>query len=84
MSEVPKKPGFVGRLFGRGNTEIESQTGDQPVRAPASVTSGTAPAAAETVPEPAEAGASKNWFVDRKSTRLNSSHIQKSRMPSSA
>ena len=24
------------------------------------------------------------WFVDRKSTRLNSSHIQKSRMPSSA
>ena len=63
MSEVPKKPGFVGRLFGRGNTEIESQTGDQPVRAPASVTSGTAPAAAETVPEPAEAGASKNWFV---------------------
>ena len=29
----------------------------------------------------------KTWFVhleDRKSTRLNSSHIQKSRMPSSA
>ena len=25
-----------------------------------------------------------NAFVDRKSTRLNSSHIQKSRMPSSA
>ena len=24
------------------------------------------------------------WFLDRKSTRLNSSHIQKSRMPSSA
>ena len=24
------------------------------------------------------------WFTDRKSTRLNSSHIQKSRMPSSA
>ena len=24
------------------------------------------------------------WFADRKSTRLNSSHIQKSRMPSSA
>ena len=24
------------------------------------------------------------WMVDRKSTRLNSSHIQKSRMPSSA
>ena len=24
------------------------------------------------------------WGVDRKSTRLNSSHIQKSRMPSSA
>ena len=24
------------------------------------------------------------FFVDRKSTRLNSSHIQKSRMPSSA
>ena len=26
----------------------------------------------------------KGWEVDRKSTRLNSSHIQKSRMPSSA
>ena len=25
-----------------------------------------------------------NTFIDRKSTRLNSSHIQKSRMPSSA
>ena len=25
-----------------------------------------------------------NFFIDRKSTRLNSSHIQKSRMPSSA
>ena len=25
-----------------------------------------------------------NWYLDRKSTRLNSSHIQKSRMPSSA
>ena len=24
------------------------------------------------------------WYADRKSTRLNSSHIQKSRMPSSA
>ena len=24
------------------------------------------------------------WILDRKSTRLNSSHIQKSRMPSSA
>ena len=24
------------------------------------------------------------WLLDRKSTRLNSSHIQKSRMPSSA
>ena len=27
---------------------------------------------------------SGNFFTDRKSTRLNSSHIQKSRMPSSA
>ena len=26
----------------------------------------------------------KEWALDRKSTRLNSSHIQKSRMPSSA
>ena len=26
----------------------------------------------------------EQWFLDRKSTRLNSSHIQKSRMPSSA
>ena len=26
----------------------------------------------------------KHWMQDRKSTRLNSSHIQKSRMPSSA
>ena len=25
-----------------------------------------------------------DWLTDRKSTRLNSSHIQKSRMPSSA
>ena len=25
-----------------------------------------------------------SWTIDRKSTRLNSSHIQKSRMPSSA
>ena len=25
-----------------------------------------------------------DWLLDRKSTRLNSSHIQKSRMPSSA
>ena len=25
-----------------------------------------------------------SWQIDRKSTRLNSSHIQKSRMPSSA
>ena len=24
------------------------------------------------------------WFIDRKSTRLNSSHIEESRMPSSA
>ena len=31
------------------------------------------------ITEPAKA-----WVVDRKSTRLNSSHIQKSRMPSSA
>ena len=28
--------------------------------------------------------ANYRWIVDRKSTRLNSSHIQKSRMPSSA
>ena len=28
--------------------------------------------------------AEKELFTDRKSTRLNSSHIQKSRMPSSA
>ena len=27
---------------------------------------------------------SSSWYKDRKSTRLNSSHIQKSRMPSSA
>ena len=37
----------------------------------------------------AKAGVNLNWLVsgegeDRKSTRLNSSHIQKSRMPSSA
>ena len=31
---------------------------------------------------PAEDGG--GFFIDRKSTRLNSSHIQKSRMPSSA
>ena len=29
-------------------------------------------------------GKAKNVILDRKSTRLNSSHIQKSRMPSSA
>ena len=29
-------------------------------------------------------GMSGDWLGDRKSTRLNSSHIQKSRMPSSA
>ena len=29
-------------------------------------------------------GSDKIYYVDRKSTRLNSSHIQKSRMPSSA
>ena len=29
-------------------------------------------------------GTMEKWGIDRKSTRLNSSHIQKSRMPSSA
>ena len=29
-------------------------------------------------------GVTALWLLDRKSTRLNSSHIQKSRMPSSA
>ena len=33
---------------------------------------------------PAWAGKDLGLFSDRKSTRLNSSHIQKSRMPSSA
>ena len=32
----------------------------------------------------AQCGTGKRCLVDRKSTRLNSSHIQKSRMPSSA
>ena len=31
-----------------------------------------------------EAGSASPEYIDRKSTRLNSSHIQKSRMPSSA
>ena len=31
-----------------------------------------------------DAALSITWLGDRKSTRLNSSHIQKSRMPSSA
>ena len=40
---------------------------------------------AETVRAPdGLALSSRNTFLDRKSTRLNSSHIQKSRMPSSA
>ena len=38
--------------------------------------------AATTEAEDAKSGA--NTAIDRKSTRLNSSHIQKSRMPSSA
>ena len=42
------------------------------------------PAPAEAVLEPVAASAKSVRRPDRKSTRLNSSHIQKSRMPSSA
>ena len=38
----------------------------------------------EALLENLAAGVSLDEFLDRKSTRLNSSHIQKSRMPSSA
>ena len=38
----------------------------------------------ETVPESKELHAYRDWETDRKSTRLNSSHITRSRMPSSA
>ena len=36
------------------------------------------------VPEKPKEAAYRDWETDRKSTRLNSSHITRSRMPSSA
>ena len=38
----------------------------------------------EAIPKFGQDDASANFYVDRKSTRLNSSHSQQSRMPSSA
>ena len=43
-----------------------------------------APAQADTYARPAALASKSLVLQDRKSTRLNSSHIQKSRMPSSA
>jgi len=54
VSEAPKKSGLVGRLFGRGRAEAESQAGEPSLPEPSS-----APGAAE----PAEPAPKKNWFA---------------------
>ena len=60
--------------------EVAAALGDRALFAPADVTS------AEEVGAALEAAVARfgALHADRKSTRLNSSHIQKSRMPSSA
>ena len=44
----------------------------------------TGPVFGDSLPEMGNKGFYRDWETDRKSTRLNSSHSAKSRMPSSA
>ena len=78
MTAKPKaKKLRVGVLFGGRSGEHEVS-----LVSAASVMRGLDPEKYDVVP----IGITKQgrWVLDRKSTRLNSSHIQKSRMPSSA
>ena len=61
----------------------------EPAKAPATATAASAPAPAATAPakkdeKKAKQEVAKTDATDRKSTRLNSSHVALSRMPSSA
>ena len=67
-------PKQIARTLGMRPAEVA-----EIVRAHAAAQAATTPA-----PRVLESLISPGWSADRKSTRLNSSHIQKSRMPSSA
>ena len=75
-----RSAGYVDKLL-RGNSP-----GDLPVEQPTKFELVISTRAAEAVglTIPSEVLARADRLLDRKSTRLNSSHIQKSRMPSSA
>ena len=74
-ARVKERRGVLGQVV-EGSGEVAAEA-----PAPAATAEAAAqPPAAESAPSAAE----KPAAPDRKSTRLNSSHIQKSRMPSSA
>ena len=75
--EMPQKTGFLGLKLTPAKVRVSVELPDEPAAAPAAPVEEPAPVVEEkAAPVAAE--------PDRKSTRLNSSHWNKSRMPSSA